>query len=146
MSAATTAERLWREGYDLSQKRTAMDQAEFNRLAIWKANEIRDFLGVEGPILDQSRPDLIDGLGKAYDVLVKGAAETLQYVMPNPTWSGIKHLGSGAATAEVLDQAADKAADYTLAVVRKWRPWLIGSAVVLLSALGLYAYSTRRSK
>lgn len=144
MTPAITAERLWREAYDLSQKRLNMDQATYHSLAIWQANEIRDFLGAEGPDLDRERPDLVDGLGGAYDVLVKGASETLQYVTPSPTWSGVKHLASGAATIEVLDQAADKAADYTLAVVRKWRPWLVGGAIAVLAGLSLWAWGKSR--
>lgn len=144
MTPAVTAERLWREGYDLSQRRTAMDQAEYHRLAVWKANEIRDFLGMEGEALDVSNPELVTGLGGAYDVLVKGASETLSYVTPSPAWSGVKHFATGAATVEVLDQAADKAADYTLAVVRKWRPWLVGGAVALLAGIGLWAWGKSR--
>lgn len=138
MTPAETANRLWREAYDISQKRTSMDQAEYHRLAVWKANEIRDFLGSEGEILDRTNPELIDGLGKAHDILVKGASETLDYVMPSPAWSGIKHLVSGAATAEVVASVGDSVADYTLSVVRKWRPWIIAGAAFTLAALWLY--------
>lgn len=149
-------EALWDQAYKLLAGRLSFDQAEYHRLAVAKANEIRDFLGEYGAEIDASRPDIVTELGKGYDGLVKGASDTLAEILPSPAGSFVHSLLTDetsvgdalkAAVVKQVERAGDVAAAGADAVKKAGKPlmgWLIGGAVFVLGALGIWAWGSRR--
>jgi len=127
MDPITIGDNLWRQAYELVEKRLSMDGAAYGEAAKRKVAEIKDFFDHYGPQVDEKRPDIITGLGEAYDVLVEGASEHLRTITPSPLWVGLKTFGTD--VAQRTASAASAVGDAAGAIGKNLHKIAIGLAV-----------------